>query len=108
MTIVLTQAATSPAPVVSLAGRFFVGVGSGVATVVTPMYLSDIAPVSIRGTISVLNQLGITVGIFFSQCLGLQGGLATMHGWRYLLGLPLVRMPGIFLSWQDERGGGID
>lgn len=71
-------------------GRVFVGIGSGVATVVTPMYLSDISPVAIRGTISVLSQLGITGGIFVSQLLGLKGGLASLSGWRFLLGLPLV------------------
>ena len=36
-------------------------------TVLAPMYLSEIAPVSLRGGIGVLNQLAVTVGLFISQ-----------------------------------------
>ncbi len=47
----------SEQPRLSPSGRFFVGVGSGIATVVAPTYLSDIAPKKIRGTICVLHQV---------------------------------------------------
>eukprot|EP00053_Salpingoeca_punica_P021832 m.213419 g.213419 ORF g.213419 m.213419 type:complete len:489 (-) comp25945_c0_seq1:254-1720(-) len=73
-----------------IAGRIFVGIGAGMATVVTPTYLGDIAPQSIRGAIGTLNQLGITSGILFSQLMGMSTVLGTFHGWRYLFALSLV------------------
>ena len=35
------------------------------------MYLSESSPFNLRGAISVMNQLGVTVGILLSQVLGL-------------------------------------
>ncbi len=44
--------------------RFFLGFGVGVASFVTPLYLSETAPASIRGSMGTLFQLMITIGIF--------------------------------------------
>ena len=43
----------------------------GINTVVAPMYLSEVAPVNLRGSLGTLNQLGIVSGILISQVLGL-------------------------------------
>eukprot|EP00043_Microstomoeca_roanoka_P025160 m.7788 g.7788 ORF g.7788 m.7788 type:complete len:495 (+) comp5302_c0_seq1:95-1579(+) len=72
------------------AGRFVVGIGSGVTTVITPKYLSEIAPVSVRGGITTLSQLGITLGILVAQSMGIHNALGTLSLWRYLLGFSLV------------------
>eukprot|EP00128_Syssomonas_multiformis_P015955 Colp12_sorted_trinity150504_noHs@26012 len=70
-----------------IAGRFVVGLASGMATVVVPMYLSEIAPVHLRGGFGTLNQLLVTIGIVVSQVLGFDSVLGTDSGWRYLFGV---------------------
>ncbi|KAI1320405.1 hypothetical protein EDD11_001208 [Mortierella claussenii] len=66
-----------------LLGRFLVGIGSGAVTVIVPMYLAEIAPPELRGSLGVGNQLGIVIGILFSQILGLY--LSTPTGWRIII-----------------------
>ena len=47
-----------------IAFRFIGGVGVGVASMVAPLYISEIAPASIRGRLVTLFQLAIVFGIF--------------------------------------------
>jgi SP family sugar:H+ symporter-like MFS transporter len=44
--------------------RFMAGVGIGIASVIAPAYIAEIAPAAIRGTLGSMQQLAITVGIF--------------------------------------------
>jgi len=60
-----------------------VGVGSGIGLCVGPVYLAEIAPSKISGNVGVLTQLGIVVGIFFANALGLR--FATPTQWRSVL-----------------------
>ena len=43
----------------------------GINTSVAPMYLSEIAPVKLRGALGTLNQFGIVTGILFGNIFGL-------------------------------------
>ncbi|SAM80500.1 related to VPS73-protein involved in vacuolar protein sorting [Ustilago bromivora] len=52
------------------AGRFIQGVGSGVGVVMVPIFLNEISPVSLKGSIGVLNQFSIVMGIFLAQAIG--------------------------------------
>lgn len=80
---------------VLLVGRFLVGLAIGVASMLTPLYLAEIAPASDRGAIVSLNQLCITVGILVSYLVGF--ALASFpHGWRWMLGLGAL--PGVILT----------
>jgi MFS transporter, SP family, sugar:H+ symporter len=47
-----------------MAWRFIGGAGIGVASVMAPMYIAEIAPADIRGRMGALQQLAIVVGIF--------------------------------------------
>jgi SP family galactose:H+ symporter-like MFS transporter len=80
---------------VLLVGRFLVGLGIGVASMLTPLYLAEIAPAQARGAIVSLNQLCITIGISVSYLVGYTLATAT-EGWRWMLALGVV--PGIVLS----------
>ena len=80
---------------VLLVGRFLVGVAIGVASMLTPLYLAEISPASIRGAIVSLNQLCITGGILVSYLVGYALAEAT-GGWRWMLALGAV--PGIILA----------
>jgi len=71
-------------------GRFLIGVNSGVNAGLSPMYLSEIAPVSVRGAVGTIYQLIITMSILFSQIMGMKVVLGTDSGWPFLLGLTLI------------------
>ena len=47
---------------VFLVARFFGGIGIGVASGLSPMYIAEVAPTSIRGRLVSLNQLTIVFG----------------------------------------------
>lgn len=49
-----------------IAARLLGGLGVGVASIVVPLYLSEIAPASIRGRLVTCYQLAITVGILLA------------------------------------------
>ncbi|MGH9444863.1 MAG: sugar porter family MFS transporter [Terriglobia bacterium] len=46
-----------------LAARFLVGLAIGVTSMITPLYIAELAPASIRGALVTLNQLAIVTGI---------------------------------------------
>ena len=62
---------------------------SGLNTSLVPMYISEIAPLTLRGGLGTINQLAVTVGLLVSQILGVEGLLGTDKGWPYLLGIAL-------------------
>ncbi len=78
-----------------LAARLLVGLAIGVASMLTPLYLSEIAPAERRGAVVSLNQFCITFGILLSYLVdyALAG---TAGGWRWMLGLGMV--PGLALA----------
>ncbi|KAL9938802.1 hypothetical protein V8E36_002521 [Tilletia maclaganii] len=73
------------------AARFLQGLGAGIGVVVVPLYLNEISPPSIQGSMGVLNQLGIVIGIMVAQGLGalpsVTGSKAKATAWRMV---PLV------------------
>jgi MFS transporter, SP family, galactose:H+ symporter len=78
-----------------LGGRFLVGLAIGTASMLTPLYLAEIAPARDRGAVVSLNQLCITIGILVSYLVGF--GLAgIVGGWRWMLGIGAL--PGIILA----------
>ncbi|KAH9048523.1 general substrate transporter [Lactarius hengduanensis] len=69
--------------VLLLLGRFLIGCGAGLGLCTVPIFLAEIAPPNIRGSVGVLNQLGIVTGIMITQLLGLR--MATPTLWRFVL-----------------------
>lgn len=51
------------------------------------MYISEIAPLNLRGGLGTVNQLAVTIGLLLSQVLGVEQILGTNDGWPVLLGL---------------------
>jgi SP family galactose:H+ symporter-like MFS transporter len=62
--------------------RFFVGVCVGVASLVTPLYIAEMAPASIRGALVSCNQLAITVGIGAAYCVDYV--FTASRNWRWM------------------------
>ena len=78
-----------------VAGRLIVGLGIGLTSLATPVYISEAAPTHVRGKLVTLNTLFITVG---QVVAGVVDGLFadTDGGWRYMLGLSAV--PSVFMT----------
>jgi SP family arabinose:H+ symporter-like MFS transporter len=72
--------------------RFIGGLGIGAASMLSPLYISEISPAKIRGTLVSLYQLAIVIGInliyFVNFKIAEQGNEAwnVEWGWRYMLG----------------------
>ena len=86
--------AEAPSLGVLLAARAVVGVAIGVASMLTPLYLAEIAPKERRGGIVSLNQFCITFGILVSY-LADYALTGAASNWRWMLGLGAV--PGAIL-----------
>ncbi|KAJ3842779.1 general substrate transporter [Lentinula raphanica] len=68
-------------------GRFLTGIGSGIGICLAPLYIAEIAPKAIASTLGVLTQLGIVLGIFLTQLLGVyfSSPNAGPNAWRLVL-----------------------
>ncbi|XP_015925517.1 glucose transporter type 1-like [Parasteatoda tepidariorum] len=71
-------------------GRLIIGMNCGVNSALVPMYLSEISPLTLRGGLGTVNQLGITIGLLLSQVLGIQAILGTERGWPFLFGISVI------------------
>ncbi|QIB76040.1 sugar porter family MFS transporter [Halogeometricum borinquense] len=89
----LTMAVAPNVPVL-VAGRLIDGVAIGFASIVGPLYISEIAPPKIRGALTSLNQLMVTVGILSSYFVNF--ALADSESWRAMLGAGMV--PAVILA----------
>lgn len=47
---------------------------AGLATQSVPLYLSEIAPVKVRGSLNIMFQLSITIGILIAELINLGAG----------------------------------
>jgi MFS family permease len=66
-----------------------VGLGSGITTACLPMYLSEIAPLSLRGTLGVFCSMGMTGGVVVGQIFSLQQVFGTADLWHFALSFQL-------------------
>uniref|UniRef100_A0A8C5CLH3 Solute carrier family 2, facilitated glucose transporter member 4 n=1 Tax=Gadus morhua TaxID=8049 RepID=A0A8C5CLH3_GADMO len=71
-------------------GRFVIGAYCGLASGLTPMYVGEIAPTSLRGALGTLHQLAIVTGILIAQVLGLEALLGSEALWPVLLGVTVL------------------
>ena len=85
-----------------IAWRILGGVGIGLASGLSPMYISEVAPAQMRGQLVAVNQLTIVVGILFAQYLNwfivrdlppgatdefIKSSWFGQMGWRWMFGL---------------------
>ncbi|GMH15758.1 hypothetical protein Nepgr_017599 [Nepenthes gracilis] len=81
--------ALAPNPAVIIVGRVFVGLGVGMASMTSPLYISESSPTRIRGALVSTNGLLITGGQFFSYLINL--GFTQVQGtWRWMLGVAAI------------------
>ncbi len=106
--VVMAFAPNVPALVV---GRLVVGFAIGVASMVGPLYNSEIAPPKIRGSLVSLNQLAVTSGILLAYLVNYV--FKGPGGWRWMLGSGVVPAAALALGmlfmpesprWLVENG----
>jgi SP family arabinose:H+ symporter-like MFS transporter len=69
------------------AWRFFQGFGVGAVSVLSPLYIAEIAPASIRGKLVSVNQLSIIIGfILATVCCYYFGDPNHLESWRWMFG----------------------
>lgn len=68
--------------------RVVLGLGVGAASALVPSYISESAPTDVRGSLSSLFQLAITIGILIAYLVN--GAFAPIGSWRWPLGLAFV------------------
>ncbi|XP_072985661.1 probable inositol transporter 2 [Typha latifolia] len=78
--------AAAPIPGIIILGRIFVGLGVGMASMTSPLYISEASPARIRGALVSTNGLLITGGQFLSYLINLAFTKAP-GTWRWMLGV---------------------
>ena len=103
----------SPSFTILVSVRIVGGIGVGIASVTSPLYISEFSPPKIRGRLVALYQLSIVAGILLAYCsnwmlqnyslrfAGIQGGSEFLYKilaaevWRSMFGMEMV--PALFL-----------
>ncbi|CAM8883487.1 unnamed protein product [Rhodiola kirilowii] len=82
-------------------GRLLEGFGVGIFSYVVPVYIAEISPQNLRGSLGSVNQLAITIGVLITYLLGL------CVPWRILAVLGVVPcallIPGLFFIPESPR-----
>lgn len=70
--------------------RFVAGIGVGMASMLSPMYIAEISPADKRGRNVAINQLTIVVGILVTNLVNYMLADNGPDAWRWMFGLGLV------------------
>lgn len=75
---------------VFIAMRFAAGIGVGMASMLSPMYIAEISPASVRGRNVAINQLTIVIGILITNLVNYTLADNGPDAWRWMFGLGAV------------------
>jgi len=84
--------------------RFVAGIGVGMASMLSPLYIAEVAPASTRGRMVAINQLTIVIGILITNLVNYSLRDSGPDAWRWMVGLGVIPS-GIFLLgviWLPE------
>ena len=70
--------------------RFCAGIGVGMASVLSPMYIAEISPAALRGRMVAINQLTIVIGILITNLVNYSLRNHGDDAWRWMFGLGAV------------------
>jgi len=85
-----------------IASRLIIGFASGFSSVLVPIYLGELAPPTLRGTLGTLTQFALVSGILFSSLLAFP--FSTKSKWRVLFSAtPVIAIVQLFCApWLLE------
>jgi SP family galactose:H+ symporter-like MFS transporter len=81
-------AALAPGTASLIGARVVAGAAIGIASFVAPLYISEIAPVAIRGKLVSINQVALTSGIVISYCIDY--AFAESQAWRWMFAMAVI------------------
>lgn len=96
--------AFSPGRNFFISARLIAGIGVGMASMLSPLYIAEIAPTKIRGRMVAINQLTIVLGILITNLVNYSLRNNGVEAWRWMFGLGVVPS-GLFLlgaTWLPE------
>jgi SP family xylose:H+ symportor-like MFS transporter len=67
--------------------RFAAGIGVGMASMLSPMYIAEISPAAVRGRNVAINQLTIVIGILITNLVNYMLADNGDNAWRWMFGL---------------------
>lgn len=70
--------------------RFAAGIGVGMASMLSPMYIAEVSPASVRGRNVAINQLTIVLGILITNLVNYTLADKGAEAWRWMFGLGTV------------------
>ncbi|XP_053560116.1 solute carrier family 2, facilitated glucose transporter member 9 isoform X2 [Bombina bombina] len=88
--LLMSLARLANVPEMMILGRFIMGIDGGIALSTLPMYLNEISPKHIRGSLGQITAILICVGVFTGQVLGLHEIFGTESLWPCLFGVILI------------------
>jgi sugar porter (SP) family MFS transporter len=78
-----------------VAGRFLAGIAIGLSSALVPLYISEVSPTSVRGTLGSLNQLMICLGILAALLVNVA---LPVTDWRTMFNLAVIPAAILFLG----------
>ncbi len=78
--------------------RFCAGIGVGMASVLSPMYIAEISPAHLRGRMVAINQLTIVMGILVTNLVNYSLRNNGDDAWRWMFGLGCIPSVLFFLG----------
>lgn len=88
--------AFSPTISVLIFFRIVTGLAVGAASALVPTYISEISPTDLRGSLSSVFQLAITLGILLAYLVNF--ALSGAEAWRWMLGLAAIPAVVLFVG----------
>mmetsp|Transcript_16941 Transcript_16941/g.25475 ORF Transcript_16941/g.25475 Transcript_16941/m.25475 type:complete len:607 (+) Transcript_16941:777-2597(+) len=79
---------TAPNMLAIIISRLIIGLASGISTVIVPIYLGELAPPTLRGTLGTMTQFAMVVGILMADLIAFP--FATLEKWRMLFSVNLM------------------
>jgi sugar porter (SP) family MFS transporter len=70
--------------------RFAAGIGVGMASMLSPMYIAEVSPAAVRGRNVAINQLTIVLGILVTNLVNYTLADKGAESWRWMFGLGVV------------------
>ncbi|MGD2170044.1 MAG: sugar porter family MFS transporter [Chlamydiota bacterium] len=71
-----------------LTGRFIIGLGIGLASLVVPLYIAEMSPAKHRGMLVSFNQFAITIGILLAYIINYY--FSSSQDWRWMFGFAFI------------------
>lgn len=84
--------------------RFLAGIGVGMASMLSPLYIAEISPAEVRGRNVSINQLTIVIGILITNLVNYKLADTGPEAWRWMFGLGAIPSLCFFLGviWLPE------